>query len=199
MDTIGALKRTLSEATQQAVPLYASKQPIHEMFANLRGRVANWLTAVNKDTVHRMYDDACQASRNAATRLRTDGQKQDVGQLVGNAIAASQHLLSDFDSAWGQFLWQVRGPLDRRRERGDRRTASRGGVLDRFWRDVESLDLPGVIRVTGEDIARCESITLDRLTDDQKRQLRDLLHSRLEELESAIRSMDMSVWERFRF
>jgi hypothetical protein len=70
--------------------------------------------------------------------------------------------------------------------------------FDQFWRDVQSLDLPAVIRVAGDDIARCESVTLDALTDDQKERLKEVIHTGLAEVEDAVHNLDWSMWERFR-
>jgi hypothetical protein len=61
---------------------------------------------------------------------------------------------------------------------------------------VEYLDLPGAFRLAEEAIARCESISLDRITPEQRKRMNEVIRERTREMKEAIRQMDMSIFQR---
>jgi len=195
---LASLQRTLDEATRQTLPLYSAEQTVHELFGKIRLQIKEYLEKVNKDSVARMYSDACRATQDAADKCPKDGQKQDARKLAEKAISASQKIMGEFNSTWDRFYSEFEGRFTGDVSAQTVELLAEQEFFNQFWRDVESLNLPGEIRNAGDAIAKCESITLDRLTDDQRRQWKEAVHARLAELQDRIRSMDMSVWERFR-
>jgi hypothetical protein len=55
-----------------------------------------------------------------------------------------------------------------------------------------------VFQTADDQIAKCEEISLDSLTDDQRERFKALIKSRLSGLQEEIRKMDWSFFERFR-
>jgi len=198
LDALGLLQRTLDDAAQQSQPLYASEQPIHEMFGNVRLQVKDYLEKVNKDSMAKMYSDACRGALEAANKSPKEGQRTDAKQLAEKAIAASQSVMADFNSAWDKFYQEFQGKFT-----GDVSDETVEFLADqeffnRFWKDVEALNLPGEIQSVGNSLARLENLSLDRVTPEQRTMFDVEIRARLKEIQDKIRSMDSSVWERFK-
>jgi len=70
--------------------------------------------------------------------------------------------------------------------------------FNQFWKDIQSLNLPGEFQTAADQIAKCDDISLDRLTDEQRRRFKEIVRARLSTLEEEIRKIDWSFFERFK-
>lgn len=198
LETLGFLQRTLDEAVRQSEPLYAGERPIYEMFANVRAQVNDYLTRVNRDTMGRLYADACRATQDAADRCATDGQKADAKRLAEQAIAATQSTMSDFNSAWDKFYSTFDGRFVGAVNDQTVEFLADQEFFNRFWKDVEALNLPGELRSAADRLSRLESLDLDKVTPEQRQMFEVEIKARLREIQEQIRAMDSSAWERFK-
>lgn len=198
-DTVHLLQKTLDEVTRAALGLYANEQTIHTIFGNTRLRLKEYLDGVNKKTVDRAWIDACTATRDAANRCPKDGQKADVRELAEQAVKASESIVDDFNDAFDEFYKHFLGKFTGDVSDETAELLAEHEFFNQFWRDVESVNLPGEFRTAADQIATCEEVSLDRLTDDQRRRFKEIVHQRLSEIEEKIRDLDSSFLERFKF
>lgn len=195
--TAGQLRLTHEDAVHRSMLIYAGKLTIHMMFRNTRLQVKDFLDKVNKNTMRRLYDDACQAALAAAANVhQKDGLKLDAKRFVENAVAASSGILPKFDDAWEEFYTTFNGSYVGVPSEATIEKLAEAEFFNRFWPDVEYLDLPGAFRIAGEAIARCESISPSKITPEQKKRLDEVIQKRTNEMKETVRNMDMSLFQR---
>jgi hypothetical protein len=197
-DTVHMLQKSLDDVTRSALALYANEQTIHTMFGNSRQRLKDYLDTVNKKRVARAWSDACSATKEAATRCPKDGQKDDARELAEQAIKTSESIVDDFNDGFDDFYKHFEGTFTGEVSDETAELLAEHEFFNQFWRDVDSLNLPGEFRTAADQIAKCADISLDRLTDDQRRRLKEIVHARLFEVEEKIRDLDSSFLERFK-
>ena len=198
-DTVHLLQKTLDEMTRSALGLYANEQTIQTMFGSSRERLKEYLDRVNRKTVASAWSDACSAARDAANKCPKDGQKEDVRQLAEQAIKASEDIVEEFNDVFEDFYDHFKGKFTGDVSDETAELLVEQEFFNQFWRDVESLNLPGEFRTAADQIAKCEDISLDRLTDDQRRRFKEIIHDRLSDLEEELRKLEWSFFERFKF
>jgi len=197
-DTVNMLETTLETITRAALSLYANEQTIHAMFGSSRERLKEYLDKVNKTTVAAAWSEAANLTREAANKCPKDSQKEDVRVLAGLAIKASESIVADFNDMFDDFYEHFDGTFTGKVSDETAELLAEQEFFNQFWRDIVSLNLPGEFQATADRIARCEDITLDRLTEDQRRRFKEIVHARVADLEKAIRKMDWPFFERFK-
>jgi len=198
MEILQMFQRTLAELTRAALPMYSTEQRIHEMFGNIRLYVQEHLEKVKPDVIARMYSEACRDSLNYAASCPKDGQKADARKLADKAIRESERIVGEFNSAFDAFYSKFDGRFTGEVSNQTVEMLAEQEFFDKFWRDVQGLDLPGVFREANNQLERCESITLDKLTDDQRLEFQRVIREQLAPLEEQIRAMDPGFFERFK-
>jgi len=198
-DTVNMLQKSLDEVTRSALGLYANEQTIHTMFGNSRQQLKEYLEKVNRKAVDRAWVDACTATRDAAGKCPKDGQKADVLAFAEAMIDESEDIVKEFNERFEDFYEHFEGRFTGNVSDDTTEKLAEQEFFNQFWRDVESVNLPGEFRTAGDQIARCEDVSLDRLTEDQRRRFKAIVHERVEEIEEKIRALDSSFLERFKF
>ncbi|HWL40952.1 MAG TPA: hypothetical protein VNO75_12015 [Gemmatimonadaceae bacterium] len=196
-DTVYLLQTTLDQITRSALALYSQEQTIHGIFGKVREQLDVYLTKVNKATVLEAWSEARAKTKDAAASCPKDGQKADLLVLVENAIRESEEIVEEFNDAFDDFYEEFEGRFTGEVSDETVEMLAEHEFFNGFWRDVESLNLPGELRTAADQIARCEDISLDRLTDEQRGRFKELIRDRISELEKKIREMDSSFLERF--
>jgi hypothetical protein len=168
------------------------------MFGNSRLQLKEYLDKVNPKTVARAWSDACNATKEAASRCPKDGQKEDVRTLAERAIKASESIVGEFNDVFEDFYTHFDGKFTGKVSDETAELLVEQEFFNKFWRDVESLNLPGEFRTAADQIARCEEVSLDRLTDEQRSRFKEIVRERLSGLEDKIRDLDSSFLERFK-
>ena len=197
-DTVHMLQKSLDEITRSALGLYANEQTIHGMFGNSRQQLKEYLDKVNATSVVRAWSEAVSATKDAANRCPKDGQKEDARALAERAIRASESMVDEFKDVFGEFYSHFDGRFTGKVSDQTIELLAEHEFFNRFWRDVESLNLPGEFRIAADQIATCEEFSLDRLTDEQRRRFKEIVRERLSGLEETIRDLDSSFLERFK-
>jgi hypothetical protein len=197
-ETVHILHRTLDEMTRSALGLYANEQTIQGMFASSRERLKEYLDRVNKKTVAQAWSEACNATKEAASRCPKDGQKEDVRALAERAIKASESIVAEFNDVFEDFYEHFKGTFTGKVSDQAAELLAEQEFFNQFWRDVQSVNLPGEFQIVADELARCEEITLDSLTDDQRRRFKEIVKQRLTGLKEELRKIDWSFFERFK-
>jgi hypothetical protein len=197
-DTVHVLQRTLDEITRTALGLYANEQTIHTMFGSSRERLKEYLDKVNRKTVASAWSEVCNATRDAANKCPKDGQKEDVRKLAEQAIKASESIVAEFNDVFEDFYGHFKGTFTGKVTDETIELLVEQEFFNQFWKDIQSLNLPGEFQTAADQIAKCEDISLDRLTDEQRSRFREIVHARLSTLEDEIRKIDWSFFERFK-
>jgi hypothetical protein len=192
------LQKSLDDITRSALGLYGNEQTIHTMFGNSRQQLKEYLDTVNKKTVARAWSDACSATKDAASKCPKDGQKEDVRALAEQAIRASESMVAEFNDAFDDFYEHFDGTFTGEVSDKTAELLVEQEFFNTFWREIESLNLPGEFRTAADQIAKCEDVSLDRLTDEQRSRFREIIRNRLSDLEEEIRDIDSSFLERFK-
>jgi hypothetical protein len=197
-DTVHMLQKSLDDITRSALGMYGNEQTIHTMFGNSRLQLKEYLDKVNPKTVARAWSDACNATKEAASRCPKDGQKEDVRTLAERAIKASESIVGEFNDVFEDFYTYFEGKFTGEVSDETAELLVEQEFFNKFWRDVESLNLPGEFRTAADQIAKCEEVSLDRLTDEQRSRFKEIVRERLSGLEDKIRDLDSSFLERFK-
>ena len=197
-ETVNLLQKSLDDITKSALSLYANEQTIHTMFGNSRQQLKAYLDQVNVKTVDRAWVDACTATRDAANKCPKDGQKQDVRAFAEQAIDGTEDLVEEFNEVFEDFYEHFAGTFTGDVSDSTAATLAEQEFFNQFWKDVESLNLPGEFRTAADQIVRCEDLSLDRLADEQRRRFKAIVHERVSEIEEKIRELDSSFLERFK-
>ena len=197
-ETVNLLQKTIDEVTRSALSLYANEQTIHTMFGNSRQQLKDYLEKVNIKTVDRAWVDACTATRDAAGKCPKEGQKDDARTFAEKAIDESEDIVEEFNDTFQGFYNHFKGRFTGEVSDDNAEKLAEQELFNQFWKDVESLNLPGEFQTAADQIVRCEDITLDRLTDEQRSRFKALIHERVQELQANIRKLDSSFLERFK-
>jgi hypothetical protein len=197
-DTVHMLQKSLDEITRSALGLYSNEQTILAMFGSSRERLKEYLDKVNKKTVDRAWVDACTATRDAAGRCPKDGQKDDVRVFAEQAIKASESIVAEFNDVFDDFYDHFKGTFTGKVSDETAELLVEQEFFNQFWRDIESLNLPGEFGNAADQIAKCLDISLDRLTDEQRSRFKEIVRERLSEVEEKISAIDPSFLERFK-
>jgi hypothetical protein len=107
-------------------------------------------------------------------------------------------MVDEFKDVFGEFYSHFDGRFTGKVSDQTIELLAEHEFFNRFWRDVESLNLPGEFRIAADQIATCEEVSLDRLTDEQRRRFKEIVRERLSGLEETIRDLDSSFLERFK-
>lgn len=198
VETLATLSRTLEDSTRAALTLYATEQTIHEVFGRHRAAIAELLEAAEPDVVERAYTDAVGAADSGAGRMNYDGQRTDLRAFLGKAKAIVGPQVEAYESAFDDFVRHFDGRYTGRVSDETVELLGEAEFFDQFWRDIEDVRLPAVIQRADDDVARLRSVDLSRVTEEHRDELRATLERNLEEVRESIRSLDLSVLERFR-
>lgn len=199
MTTLQGLQRTNDEARRYAIGLYSEKQNVHQMFGNTRAQVKDYLDKINKYNVSRAFVEACRAAENAVeapAKFPKAGQRQDAKLLVSRAVANAEKVIAEFNDAWDRFYDRFRGRFTDKVDELTAELLAEEEFFNRFWRDVESTNLPGEFQIALDNIARLENMPLNGMSDAQQAQFKAVIQTRLKELQAPIRNMDMSIFQR---
>lgn len=198
IETLATLGRTLEDSVRAALPLYAAEQVVHEIFGKHREALDKLLQQLHPDGIETMYAEALSSAEASLGRVTRDGQKADLERLLKEAAAEVAPCVKEYESAFEDFVKHFRGRYTGAVSDQTIELLAEAEFFSQFWKEVEGLNLPGEIRTAGEAIARCVHIDLDRLTPEHQQQFREIVESRLRELQDRIRAMDMSLWERMK-
>jgi hypothetical protein len=198
VETLGSLARTLDESVRAALPMYATEQTIHEVFGNHRLAVQALLEQMTPDVVEKAYAEAVAVAESAVSRASRDSQKSDLTILLDKAKALVAPSKDKYKAAFEAFVKQFDGRYTGDVSESTIELLAEAEFFDQFWRDVESVNLPGEIRGADDEIARLTSIDLSRVTPEHRAELQAIIDKHLNEIRNKIRSLDMSVLERFK-
>jgi hypothetical protein len=198
VETLGTLARTLDESVRAALPMYATEQTIHEVFGNHRLATQDLLQKMAPDIVAKAYDEAIGDAETAVSRVSREGQKRDLTILLDKAKSAVSPSVGEYQSAFDTFVKRFDGRYTGDVSESTVELLAEAEFFDQFWRDVESVNLPGEIRGADDAIARLTSINLDRVTPEHREELKGIIDRHLNEIRDKIRALDMSVLERFK-
>jgi hypothetical protein len=198
IEAINLLQQGLEKVTRNVLPLYSNKATNHALFANTRENVKSYLDRVNKDAIAKQYSEACRAAQDRAAHCPTEGQKKDARRLVEQAARETEAIVAEFNSKFDQFYNRFDGKFVGKVSDATVEALVDQAHFNQFWSDAKSLDLPGEFRSTADGLARCEQLSLDRVSDDQRRRMQELIKTRLAPLKERIRAMDPSFFERFK-
>lgn len=194
--SIETLQFTHEQSTRIAMPHYAGKTTIHQMFANTRQNVKDFLDKVNLDTTTRELTAAFEAAQSLIAAVIQPGQRQDLTDFLGRAMFKVRDISVQFTTEWQRFYGAFKGIYVEEPSEATLDKLAEAEFFNRFWRDVADLNLPGVFREVSDAIMRCESITAARITPEQQRRLTEVIQARTSKIKDRIRSLDMSMFER---
>src|SRR5690606_9317559 len=123
----------------------------------------------------RAWLDARDATRDAAGRCPKAGQKDDVRVFAEQAIDESEEIVEEFNDAFEDFYDHFEGRFTGDVSDANAEKLAEQELFNRFWKDVESLNLPGEFRTAADRIVRCEDVSLDRLTPEQRGRFKALI------------------------
>lgn len=196
MTTIQSLQHTHEEARRNSFGLYAEKQSIHQVFGNTRLQLNDYFTKVNEYTVLREHAVLCNAAKEAASKFTSVGLRKDAELFVSRAVTASEAVVNEFNIELKLFYEHFLGRFTGNVSDTNAEMLAEEEFFNRFWHELEAANLPGEFSIALEAIARCENISLDRLTEAQKVKFRQIIQARLKEIQAPIRNMDMSIFQR---
>ena len=127
-----------------------------------------------------------------------DGQRTDLRAFLGKAKGVVGPRVDAYESAFHDFVRHFDGRYTGRVSDATVELLAEAEFFDQFWRDIEDIRLPAVIERADDDVARLRSVDLSRVTEEHRDELRASLERNLEEVRESIRSLDLSVLERFR-
>lgn len=198
VETLATLSRTLEDSTRAALTMYATEHNIHEVFGKHRAAVAELLEAAEPDLVEKTYIEAVGAADSGAGRMSYDGQRTDLRAFLDKAKALVGPQVDAYESAFEDFVKHFDGRYTGKVSDETVELLAEAEFFDQFWRDIEDLRLPAVIQGADDDVARARSVDLSRVTEEHREELRATLERNLEDVRQSIRSLDLSVLERFR-
>jgi hypothetical protein len=153
---------------------------------------------MDPDLVERQFAETLSNAEGSLARATREGQKADLKRLLDKAKAEVEPCVKEYESAFDGFVSHFNGRYTGKVSDQTIEMLLEAEFFNQFWKDVESLNLPGEIRSAGDAIARCVNIDLSRLTPENQQQFKQTIETRLRELQEKIRSMDMSLWERMK-
>lgn len=193
---IKLLQPTLDTLAQRGLSLYGNKQPVHEIFGKNREYLGEYLNQVNKETIARQYSEAERETREKAEYRMTDGQKQDAKRLAETLIRESRDLVGEFNTTIDKFKDQFDGRFVGEVSDKTVELLTEQAFFNEFWKQVQSVNLPGEFRQVSDQITRLEDFSLDDLDEEQRRRLKELIRTELAPLEEELRRIDPDFIER---
>lgn len=198
METLGTLQRTLDEVERAARSIYAGEEAVHQMFANTRLQVKEFLQNNSKEKILQRYVDARAVAEAAIAKCATPGQRDDAKRHYDKVVAESIGILGEFNDTFDDYYAEFDGTYTGTVSQTTIEILTEEEMFKRFWQEVEDLNLPAEIQRLREMLDRTGQISIDEMSEEQRKKWKDAIETRMNELKEKIRSLDMSFVERFK-
>ena len=110
----------------------------------------------------------------------------------------STALVSEFNEAFDDFYKQFEGRFTGEVSDASVARLAEQEFYNQFWKDVESLNLAAEFRTAADQIVRCEDVSLDKLTDEQRGRFKSIIHERVTQIEGKVRELESGFFDRFK-
>lgn len=180
------LKKGLDEYVNDLMSLYKNEETMVILFNQTRTGVKKFLEKTNLDTATDEFEETCKNSLAMASQCPTKGQQEDAKRFTEKGIAIVKDFFAEFKGQYEEFVSETRGifvgPV------GDKTIEAILETRDtqQAWEEITKFNVQRKLKELYDDMFRAWEIDVDKLSDEQKKEIESVWKTELERLSRGI-------------